>query len=280
MNDLAAVRRFYAEEIRFVGRIEIERLIEAFAAVPREHYLGAGPWRILSGPTNWGYWTTPDADPRHLYHNVLVAIDESKGLNNGEPVWLATFIEAGNPCPGQRVVHIGCGLGYYTALMAELIGPHGSLTAIEVEAELAQRAARNLNHLPQVQVLHTNGSEYRPEAADVIFVNAGVTEIQPAWFESLLPQGRLLVPMVLNDGAGQLLKVTRTDAGYTAKFLRSVIIYPCAGSWNRASGDPLAQAVAAHGWSFDGFLRLDPHRESESCWLHTDRYCLAHTAAA
>lgn len=48
MSDLAALRRFYAEELRAVSDIRSEALVRAFATVPREHYLGAGPWQILA----------------------------------------------------------------------------------------------------------------------------------------------------------------------------------------------------------------------------------------
>jgi protein-L-isoaspartate O-methyltransferase len=44
--DLSDIRRYFAEEIRAVANIRSEALIDAFAKVPREHFLGPGPWRI------------------------------------------------------------------------------------------------------------------------------------------------------------------------------------------------------------------------------------------
>src|SRR5918911_137812 len=94
--ELDDVRRFYAEEVRAVANVQNEALAEAFARVRREDYLGPGPWQIVT-PESWlvraqgpsgagveGYRTMPDADPRHLYHNVLVAIDAARRLNNGQ----------------------------------------------------------------------------------------------------------------------------------------------------------------------------------------------------
>ena len=98
------IRSFYAEEVRAVANLQNEALAEAFARVRREDYLGAGPWQIAT-PDSWqgmtqgsaaceGYRTTPDADPRHLYHNVLVAIDAARRLNNGQPASLAVWLDA------------------------------------------------------------------------------------------------------------------------------------------------------------------------------------------
>jgi protein-L-isoaspartate(D-aspartate) O-methyltransferase len=42
--NLDEIRRYYAEEIRAVANIQTEALIAAFGKVPREHFLGPGPW--------------------------------------------------------------------------------------------------------------------------------------------------------------------------------------------------------------------------------------------
>ena len=58
----------------------------------REGFLGPGPWRVLSLMRGLDYWTTDDADPRRLYHDILVAIDEGRRLNNGRPSSGRTFL--------------------------------------------------------------------------------------------------------------------------------------------------------------------------------------------
>jgi protein-L-isoaspartate(D-aspartate) O-methyltransferase len=82
-----------------------------------------------------GYTSTPDADPAHLYHDVVVAIDAPRQLNNGQPSFLAFCLDSLDLKAGERVVHIGCGVGYYTAIIAEVIGPKGHVLAQENRCE-------------------------------------------------------------------------------------------------------------------------------------------------
>src|SRR5262249_17380606 len=85
LNELAEWRRWYAEDLKL--RAPVRRrmvIIEAFASVPRERFLGPGPWRLLPGDCPDAGFLTPD-DPRWLYHDTLVTIDQSRGLNNGLP---------------------------------------------------------------------------------------------------------------------------------------------------------------------------------------------------
>jgi len=77
--DPSLQRRWYAEEVSSSANLQSERLVKAFATVPREDFLGPGPWHIV-GEQQFvrEYIRTSDADPRHLYHNVLVAIDAGR----------------------------------------------------------------------------------------------------------------------------------------------------------------------------------------------------------
>jgi len=77
---LEECRQFYSEEIRFAANISSAALVKAFARVPKEDFLGSGPWKIASVDPGLGgttYMQTSDADPRRLYHNVPVAIDQA-----------------------------------------------------------------------------------------------------------------------------------------------------------------------------------------------------------
>ena len=149
--ELAAARQRYAEELRYVAHVRSDAVVRAFAAVPRERFLGPGPWRILDLRGD-DYWLTPDADPAHLYHNVLVAIDPARRLNNGEPSLWAFLFDVLAPRPGERARHIGAGTGYYSAILAELVGAGGRVEAIEADPALAERARANLAPWPQVRV--------------------------------------------------------------------------------------------------------------------------------
>ena len=67
-----------------------------------------------------------------------------KGINNGEPSLHAKCIGAAAPKVGDVVIHIGAGTGYYTAILAHLVGESGRVYAYEMEADLARRAVGNL----------------------------------------------------------------------------------------------------------------------------------------
>jgi len=58
MTDIEAARRHFAEEVRFVAAVRSAAIVRAFATVPRERFLGAGPWMIASGGDG-AYWSTP-----------------------------------------------------------------------------------------------------------------------------------------------------------------------------------------------------------------------------
>lgn len=96
--DVSAARRAYAEDLARRGPItHTPALTAAFATVPRERFLGAGPWRIIA-PRRAGneVFTTPDADPAQLYRDVLVTIDAARGINNGQPsLWARAFDRLG-----------------------------------------------------------------------------------------------------------------------------------------------------------------------------------------
>jgi protein-L-isoaspartate(D-aspartate) O-methyltransferase len=76
---------------------------------------------------------------------------------------------------GDRVLHIGCGLGYYTAIIATVIAPHGEVIGVELDAALASRAAANLTSVKRVNVLAGDGCQFDPGPVDAILVNAGAT---------------------------------------------------------------------------------------------------------
>ena len=82
---------------------------------------------------------------------------------------------AAAPQPGEHVVHVGAGVGYYTAILAELVGATGRVTALEFDGELAARATANFAQTPHVRVVHGDGTRIVFEPVDVIYVNAVAT---------------------------------------------------------------------------------------------------------
>jgi protein-L-isoaspartate(D-aspartate) O-methyltransferase len=258
--------------------VRSEALVRAFAEVPRERFLGPGPWQILDYPAE-DYWLTPDADPKHLCHNVLVAIDPARRLNNGQPSLWAYLLDAIAPGAGERVLHVGAGTGYYSAILAELVGPQGRVIAIEADQALAERARTNLAPWPQVEVLACDGIGYRAMPVEVIIVNAGVTHPQVHWLDLLPQRGRLLLPLTTDHFGGGYLRVERHTEGYAARFITRVAIFS-ATSGRDAEAERRLEA-AFRRTRYDGArklvnsLRRDPHEADESCWLHTPDFCLS-----
>jgi protein-L-isoaspartate(D-aspartate) O-methyltransferase len=155
-DELSIIRAAYAKQILAAARVvDDARLGAALGAIRREDFLGAGPWPIM----RWfrDYVTTPDADPVYLYTDDLVGILPERNLNNGQPSLHAHLIHQASPAAGDHVVHIGTGTGYYTAILAHLVGPSGRVTVIEYEPELAARAKANFAGNPNIEIVEGDG---------------------------------------------------------------------------------------------------------------------------
>jgi protein-L-isoaspartate(D-aspartate) O-methyltransferase len=278
MDDLASVRAWFAEEVRYAAGVKSRAVVRAFAAVPRERFLGPGPWQICTGGRRDKYWPTGDADPRSVYHNVVIGLLPEKGLNNGQPGFWAYLLDRLDLQPGNAVLHLGCGTGYYSAILAELVGPTGRVTAIDLEADLVERARQALAPWPQVGVCCADATAWRPDApVDAVVVSAGATHPQACWLDALAPGGRLLFPLTGERGWGRMVLVTRTPAGegLAARLVGGVGIYHCAGARDAGAAARLDAAIAAGEMPDLRSLRREPHAPEDSCWLHGDGFCLS-----
>src|ERR1700704_5262728 len=199
-GELKIIRAAYARQILAAARImDNTRLEAALSATRREDFLGAGPWWIRRLRD---YVTTPDADPVYLYTDDLVGILPERHLNNGQPSLHACLIHQASPSAGDHVVHVGTGTGYYTAILAHLVGPSGRVTGIEYEPELAARAKANFASYPNVEIIEGDGALISFDTADVIYVNAGCTRPAESWLDRLADGGRLILPMTSDQGFG------------------------------------------------------------------------------
>jgi protein-L-isoaspartate(D-aspartate) O-methyltransferase len=277
-SDLVAVRRWFAEELRYVSHVRSPLVIQAFARVPREHFAGVGPWRLLSPMARSEYWTTDDANPSHLYHDVLIAIDESRRLNNGQPSLWAFAYDQLDLKPGEHVVHIGIGTGYYTAILADIVGHEGHVTAVEIDAELAGQARANLaSSSPNVTVQAADGFTFRPErSADVIIVNAGVTHLSLAWLDALADHGRLLVPLTDATWWGAFVLIERLDNRYAARHVSRVGMIECVGGRDSEAEARLTKALRESQFTPPvKSLRRPPDEPDKTCWLAGDGWWLS-----
>jgi protein-L-isoaspartate(D-aspartate) O-methyltransferase len=296
-TDIGQLRGQYAERIRREAGVRSAGLVRGLATVPREHFVGPGPWMLLKpAQMSRGYQRTTDANPRHLYDTVLVALDAKRGLNNGEPTALLRFLDSLELRPGERFLHIGCGVGYYTAIAAHALSPGGTAVGVEIDPELAARALENLAPYDNADALLADGSLLSGGPFDAIFVNAGATEVRSEWLNQLSDGGRLLVPLTValsapaplpgvsptavsglyrDIGAGYMLLVTRHSNDYTAQFIAPVAIFHCEGARLADTEKLLRQAYQGGDQASVQILRRDAHKPQRECWLHTASFCLS-----
>jgi protein-L-isoaspartate(D-aspartate) O-methyltransferase len=270
---LAIVRRAYARRLMASEGITNPGIEAAFAAVERERYLGPGPWPILHSV---GYIPTPDADPVHLYADVLIGIIPERGLNNGMPSYHVSLLASADIRAGDHVVHIGAGVGYYTAIMACLVGPSGRITAIEFDAGLARRAATNFSNATNVQVLQGDGFSMSFDRADVIYVNAGVTHPADVWLDRLNDGGRLILPLTPNYQHGAVFRIERNGDEYLAAWIYAVGLYPCEGGRDDVSEAALDAAFQKGGWRAVTRLYRTGDLPDDRCWLRGAQWALAY----
>jgi protein-L-isoaspartate(D-aspartate) O-methyltransferase len=277
---LDILRRSYAKRVMAAAGVSDPRIEAAFATVKREDFLGAGPWQIV----RWdrGYVPTPSRDPGYLYDDVVVAIIPERTLNNGQPSFLAALIAAAAPRPGEHAVHIGAGIGYYTAILARLVGRAGRVTAIELDPALAERLTANLAGLRNVRVLQGDGAQVAFEPADNILVNAGATRPADAWLDGLANNGRLILPLTAGGFPhsdfrhGAVFCITRRGDDFPARWISGVSIFPCEGA--RDSESETALSVAFEKGRVRDVARLYryDHVPKEDCWVQGRGWSLAY----
>lgn len=287
---LALRRQFFAEELEAVCKLRSSALVEAFAAVPRESFLRPGPWTV-SAESDFTFTapsrtqTTPDADPRHVYHNIAIAIDPTRQLFNGQPGTLGVWLDALNLATGARVLHVGAGLGYYTAVMAQCVGPAGRIVAFEVDDTLATEARQNLGGFPSVDLRHGDASEALDEPFDAILVNAGVTHPLAGWLDALAVGGRMILPLTATMpamgptiGKGLVFLVTKQDsAEFGARVVSIAAIYSAVSVRDEDMNTRLGKALMGGPMQWQGVKRLrrDSHAPTTACWLHGPSICLS-----
>lgn len=279
---LEEYRRFYAEEIAATSNIRNPTVIDALATVPRESFVGRGPWTVRGEADFFGPpRQTPDADARHVYHNYAIAIDQTRQLFNGAPGLLSMLIDRLELKPGSRAIHVGAGTGYYTAVMAQCVGPAGSVVAFEVDEALAAQARDNLASMPWVEVRNADASSAIGERVDGILINAGITHPLDTWIDSLADGGRIVLPLTLammgTIGKGLLVLATRhgDDPSLDARVLGFVAIYSALGIRDESIAQQLGVAMRKNPYPTLKRLRRDPHDAGPACWLHSERFCLS-----
>ena len=274
MEDKIAERRqAYAAEITRRAGVRDPRIEKAFAAVAREDFAGPPPWQIGSGGL---YGRASDGDPIRLYDDVLVAIDPRRGINNGQPSLHALSIDALAVKEGETAVHIGAGAGYYTAILAHLVRPTGTVIAYEIEPDIAERARANLADFPQVEVRARSGVDKAPPKADCIYVNAAATASGSRLARRA--EGRRKAPVSAPGGALERRHAANYAArwgdAWPARFLCGVVFIACLGAQDPGLGRRLDEAFRRGGAGLVRSLRFGASLAGAT-WLQGDGWALS-----
>lgn len=274
----AHLRADFARSMSTRAGIADPALEAALAAIRREDFLPPPPW-VVYGDT--GVERTSDATK--LYHDVLVALDRERGVNNGSPSLHAGWISALAVKPGERIVHIGAGSGYFTAVLAQLTGPTGRVTAVEIDPDLVAMARRALPLAlpegPEVAIATGDGGAWPQAETDVVYVSFGIAAPCPAWLDRLADGGRLLFPLCAPRGTisatrhwhgaeGIGLLVTRHGDRYAARTLdRCGFVYAeGALAVSSVDCDLLDQAFRRGGWGRVRSLVRGADVNPKRCW--------------
>lgn len=176
-----------------VARIkECQRKLEAPLPPAVERALSVVPRHLF----------TPGAELEAAYGDgsVITKTDE-RGVNLSAvsaPSTIAGMLGQLGVEPGHRVLEIGSG-GYNAALLAELVGPEGEVTTMDIDAEVVDRARYCLDQAGygRVRTVCGDGAFGVPDFAayDRLIVTVGAEDIPAAWIDQLVPTGRMVVPL-------------------------------------------------------------------------------------
>ncbi|GAB2833419.1 methyltransferase domain-containing protein [Streptomyces daliensis] len=208
-------------------------LREAFLAVPREHFVPDRVWWPDPGPDGRCPLLDRTRKPRAWLKAVylpgvplITQIDDGAVPPDGPAsgAWTSSISSPGVVIemlrhlalgPGDRVLEIGTGTGYNTALLAHRTGT-GRLTSIEIDPEVADRARTALHGLglhPRLRCGdgedgHTGDAPY-----DRVLATASVRRVPYAWIQQLRPGGVLLLPLDSPFGHDLLVRLTADGEG-------------------------------------------------------------------
>ena len=198
-------------DVQIAGRgVRDKAVLEAMRQVPREVFVEPG-------------------FEEFAYEDGPLPIGEGQTIS--QPYIVALMIEAAEVKPGERVLEVGAGSGYATAVLSRIAE---SIYAIERHASLATTAQERFNRLAygNIELRTGDGSRGWPKAApfDAILVSAGGPEVPAALKDQLALGGRLVIP-VGSEHEQKLLKLTRTsESAYEEKDCGYVSFVPLIGA--------------------------------------------------
>ena len=181
------LRAQLVELLRDRGALRTERVAAAFRRVPRHVFV-------------------PDVPVVDVYTDRSIAIKLEDGIpvsSSSQPAIMAEMLEMLDLRGGERVLEIGAGTGYNAALLAELVGPSGSVVTVDVDEELVAAARSHLDAAgyAHVRTICADGVDGDPRGApfDRIIATVGVEAIPAAWIAQLREGGRLVAPLTIRS---------------------------------------------------------------------------------
>ena len=198
------------------GREELARLVEREGVSPRV----AAAFRRIARED-----FVPEDARGDAYGDRPIEILERQ--TTSQPSLIARMIDAADLLPGDRVLEIGTGFGFQTALMATLAG---EVISVERHPSIADQARTNLERvgISNVEVLLGDGwlgwSERAPYEA--VIVSAAATEVPTALGEQLVSGGRLVIPLHVGVGDEVVLFIKHGDALVRARLLTPARFVP------------------------------------------------------
>ncbi|MBN1275444.1 protein-L-isoaspartate O-methyltransferase [Candidatus Woesearchaeota archaeon] len=120
------------------------------------------------------------------------------GQTNSQPYTVALMLEWLAPSKGQRVLDVGSGSGWTTALLASITGPEGWVKGTEVVPELVRFGQGNLQQYdyPWAEIRQATGMGLAEEGPyDRILVSAAAEELPGLLLDQLADQGRMVIPI-------------------------------------------------------------------------------------
>lgn len=196
------------QQLRSRG-IHDARVLAAMEQVPRHEFVDRDQWA-------------------QAYSDHPVTIAEQQ--TTSQPYIIASMLQSAEVQEADRVLEVGAGSGYQTALLSVLAG---QVIAIERYPSLAEQARSTLNRLgyENVIIIPGDGSLGAPPYApfDAIIVSAAAPHVPPALVQQLAIGGRLVIPV--GDSAQQVLQLLRKhqDGSITAKSLEGCRFVPLIG---------------------------------------------------
>lgn len=200
-SDSAKLRRRLVRDLHERGVIRSDLVRDAFLDVPREAFV---PEFVAREGLEAVY--RDDAIPTKFDANGIPISSSS------QPTIMAEMLEELALEPGMRVLEIGAGTGYNAALLAEIVGPRGAVTTIDVDPAIARGARAALRRgKHRATVVAGDGREGFVDGApyDRIIVTASADTVPRAWFDQLADGGLLEVPLRLTAAGAQVIPTLR-----------------------------------------------------------------------